>query len=242
MKLLLLTSSDIKNFSFISRYRCTLRGVRSTKNDVRITGIHGAHKDDKDDNDVVKIWIIEQEAKFIPEMSKIVEKFKNIHDLRIWTCGLKFIERSKLAIFAKKLRVVDFFNNHIEEIPEDAFDDLLRLEELKILNNRVKHLPEKLFHNLKNLKYFFAENNEIEELPPRFFINTQIAVVSLKNNLLKRIFVDFRRLPNVNIIDLNQNTCISQCLGHYCGKMSVAEMQKEIREKCSKSDDAIIFP
>jgi len=231
-----------QNFTFISSYRCTLRGVRSTKNDVRITGIHGAHKDDKDDNDVVKIWIIDQEAKFIPEMSEIVEKFKNIHDLRIWTCGLKFIERSKLAIFAKKLRVVDFFNNHIEEIPEDAFDDLLRLEELKILNNRVKHLPEKLFHNLKNLKYFFAENNEIEEIPSRFFINTQITVVNMTNNLLKRIFVDFRRLPNVNVIDLNQNTCISQCLGHYCGKMSVAEMQREIREKCSKSDDAIIFP
>ncbi|CAG9811941.1 unnamed protein product [Chironomus riparius] len=223
-------------------YRCTLRGVRSPKNDVKITGIHGAHKDDKDDDDIVKIWIIEQEAKFIPEMSEIVSKFKNIHDLRIWTCGLKFIERSKLAIFAKKLRVLDFFNNHIEVIPDDAFADLLRLEELKILNNRVKFLPENIFHNLKNLKYFFAENNEIEELPARLFIDTQIAVVSMKNNLLKRVFVDFRRLSNVNVIDFHQNTCISQCLGHYCGKMSVAEMQKEIREKCTKSDDAIVFP
>lgn len=190
----------------------------------------------------MKIWIVEQEAKFIPEMTEIVSKFKNIYDLRIWTCGLKFIERSKLTIFAKNLRVLDFFNNHIEQLPENVFDDLLRLEELKILNNRVKHLPENLFHNLKNLKYFFAENNEIEELPARLFIDTQIAVVSMKNNLLKRIFVDFRRLRTVNVIDFHQNTCISQCLGHYCGQMSVAEMQQEIRQKCSRSDDMIVFP
>ncbi|KAL7015398.1 hypothetical protein ACKWTF_016430 [Chironomus riparius] len=215
-------------------YRCTLRGVRSQQNDIKITGVHGTHEKDQSDNDVVKIWIIEQEAKFIPEMSNVVEKFKNIHDLRIWTCGLKFIERSKLSIFAQKLRVLDFFNNYIEEIPQNAFDDLLRLEELKILNNRIKHLPENLFYNLKNLKYFFAENNEIEELPARLFNETQIIVVSMKNNNLMNISVDFRNLKNVKVIDLQQNTCISQCLGFYCGRMSVDEMQEEIQQKCQK--------
>ena len=213
-------------------YRCTLRGVRSRQNDVKITGVHGTHKEDQNDDDVVKIWIIEQEAKFIPEMSEVAEKFKNIHDLRIWTCGLKFIERSKLAIFATKLRVLDFFNNYIEEIPQDAFDDLLRLEELKILNNRVKHLPENLFHNLKNLKYFFAENNEIEELPANIFNETQIMVVSMKNNNLRKISVDFRTLKNIIVIDFHQNKCISQCLGHYCGKMTVDEMQQQILQNC----------
>lgn len=161
----------------------------------------------------------------------MLKKFRRIRDLRIWSCGLKFVERSKLSIF-KRLTVLDLFNNHIETIPADAFNDLTLLTELKILNNRVKSLDERLLKNLKNLAYFFAENNEIEELPEELFENTNIAVVNLKNNRLKKIHVDFRQLRNVNNIDLDGNVCMSKCLGHYCGKMSVDEFQNEILQKC----------
>lgn len=165
-------------------------------------------------------------------MSNVLEKFRRIVDFRIWSCGLKYVERSKLAPFARRLRVLDFFNNNIEDIPEDAFNDLTQLQELKLLNNRIKHLHEKTFQNLRHLKWFFAEFNEIEDLPEHLFDPTQIVVVSMKNNKLTRIYVDFRKLRNVNVIDFNNNVCIDQCLGHYCGKMSVAEMQNQIEQKC----------
>lgn len=88
----------------------------------------------------------------------------------LWT----FIERSKLKIFTENLRVLNFFNNHIEELPQNIFDDLVRLEELKIINNRVKHLPENLFYNLTNLKYFFAENDGNEELPAQLLFTHKL--------------------------------------------------------------------
>ncbi|KAG5666898.1 hypothetical protein PVAND_014905 [Polypedilum vanderplanki] len=212
-------------------YRCTLRNVRSTTKDVKITKVNRQHLESRNDGDVEKVWIIEQQAVYIPEMSLITKLFPRVRDLRIWNSGLKYIERRKIGIFTR-VRVLDFFQNKIEVIPSDAFDDMPQLEELKILNNRVKHLPENLFKKLKNLIYFFAEYNEIEELPRKLFEGTKIAVINLKGNQLKKINVDFTMLPNVNNIDLDGNICINRCLGHYCGKMSVAELQREINEKC----------
>jgi Leucine-rich repeat (LRR) protein len=171
-------------------------------------------------------------------MSAVAEKFKHIVDLRICKCKLKYIERSKLAVFSKRLRILDLYNNNIETLPVDTFDDLTQLHELKILNNRIKHLPENLFRNLKNLKMFNADYNEIEELPKRFFDPTpQIVSIQMNNNELSRIYVNFCRLSDLNVIDFSQNACINQCLGHYCGKISVDEMQKEIDEKCSINDE-----
>jgi hypothetical protein len=212
-------------------YRCTLRNVRSTTSDVRVSKVNGQHLDRRDDGDVEKVWIVDQQAVYVPEMSEVVRKFPRVKDLRIWNCGLKHIERRKLGIFTR-VRVIDFFQNHIEDIPSDAFDDLPQLEELKILNNRVKKLPENLFKNLRNLVYFFAQYNEIEELPANLFDGTQIAVVNLKGNRLKRIGVDFRMLSRVNNVDLDGNLCINTCWGHYCGKMTVEVLQEEIDEKC----------
>jgi hypothetical protein len=34
------------------------------------------------------------------------------------------------------------------------------------------------------------------------------------------------------VIDLNQNECMSKCLGHYCERVSVIDMQREIEIKC----------
>lgn len=162
----------------------------------------------------------------------ILKKFTRVRDFRIWSSQLKFIERSKLKPF-KKLRVLDFFNNLIEEIPEDAFDDLSQLEELIILKNRIKKLSQNLLKNLHNLKWFRAKENEIETLPANFFDGTQeIVEVQMSENNLKKVFVDFNSLRNVNVIDFNNNDCISKCLGHYCERISVNDMQKEIEAKC----------
>lgn len=177
------------------------------------------------------MWIIEQQTTFIPELSKVVQKFSQIRDFRIWSCQLKFIERSKLKPF-KKVRVVDFFNNLIEEIPDDAFDDLTQLDELKILNNRIRVLPKKLLSKLNRLKYFRAQENEIEVLPKNFFEGTQIVEVQMFKNNLKKIAVNFKNLANINVIDFLQNDCINKCLGHYCERISVNDMQNEIDIKC----------
>lgn len=186
---------------------------------------------DNNDGDVTKFWIKEQRTTYIPELSKALIKFTRIREFRIWSCQLKFIEKSKLKIF-KKIKILDFFNNLIEEIPEDAFNDLVQLEELILLKNRIKTLPPKLLKNLKNLKWLRTQENEIEILPPNFFDGTIVVEVQMSKNNLKKIFVDFKLLINVNVIDFNSNDCINKCMGHYCERIKVEDMQREIEQKC----------
>lgn len=219
------------HFFQIFSYRCTLRGVQSPSSDVRITTVSGNHLNDNEDRDVSKLWIVEQQATYIPNLSKIVTKFDRIRDFRIWSCGLKYLERSKLKAF-KKIIVLDLFNNLIEEIPENTFDDLTNLEELIILRNRLQSLPETLLRKLNRLKYFRAQENEIETLPANFFDGTQIVEVVMSKNNLKKIAVNFNNYANINLIDFKNNDCINKCRGHSCEQISVDEMQKAIEMSC----------
>lgn len=215
----------------ILSYRCTLRGVQSPTSDVKIAQVSGVHLNDNDDRDVLKLWIVEQQATYIPDLSSVVKKFDRIRDFRIWSCQLKFVERSKLKPF-KKITVLDLFNNLIEDIPANTFDDLTNLEELKILKNRLQALPQNLLSKLNRLKYFRAQENEIEALPANFFDGTQIVEVQMFANNLKRIDVNFRNSPNILVIDFLNNDCINKCMGHYCERISIDEMQNAIDMKC----------
>lgn len=198
---------------------------------MKITQVVGNHVEDNTDGQVTKLWINNQRTSYIPELSDVVKKFPGIRSFLIFSSGLKYIERSKLSIF-KRIRILDFFNNNIQEIPADAFDDLTNLQELVLRKNQIRVLPPNLFHNLRNFKWLRAEENQIEILPEGIFDGTQLVEVQMKKNNLKKIYVDFTRLSNVNVIDFKLNQCINRCLGHYCEKIPVFEMQRTINERC----------
>lgn len=182
-------------------------------------------------NDVNTVIIKQAKVTFIPDMTIVTEKFTNFNEFYIVLCGLKFIERAKLSKMPK-LKNLNFYGNEIEHFDEDVFDDLRNLEILAFVNNKIKILPQKLIWNLINLKEIWSYTNPIEAIPIRFFKNNKKIVKAwMGYSKIKRIEVNFKALPNLELLDLRENVCIDLQFCKSCGKL-IEDVQDKIDEQC----------
>ncbi|KAL7015776.1 hypothetical protein ACKWTF_016670 [Chironomus riparius] len=205
--------------------------LRSLESNVKISSIVGMPTNGKTFNDVNTVIIKQAKVTFIPDMTIVTEKFTNFNEFYIVLCGLKFIERAKLSKMPK-LKNLNFYGNDIEHFDEDVFDDLRNLEILAFVNNKIKILPQKLIWNLINLKEIWSYTNPIEAIPIRFFKNNKKIVKAwMGYSKIKRIEVNFKALPNLELLDLRENVCIDLQFCKSCGKL-IEDVQDKIDEQC----------
>jgi Leucine-rich repeat (LRR) protein len=183
-------------------------------------------------SEVQRVVIDNATATFIPDFTLVTKQLPKFKGLWIIRSGLKYVERRQLAKMPQ-LTKLSLGLNLIEHLPEDAFNDLVNLEELYVRDNQIKVLPPKLLWNLPNLKDFSARENQIEFIPRNLFkTNRQLEDLWLYGNKITRIEVDFTLLPKLNYLDLIRNTCISKVCNP-CNIEKLRQIQQEINLNCN---------
>ncbi|KAL7015477.1 hypothetical protein ACKWTF_016472 [Chironomus riparius] len=143
---------------------------------------------------------------------------------------LSLITRDSFANMPE-LEVVKIVNNRkIEILPGDAFADLSVLIELRLDKNNIKKLHIDLLKNLRLLKDFSASGNPIEIIEEQLFRNNKnLTSIDFSDTKIKRINVDFKKLPNIVNIKVKTNgTC--QILKD--SSMDVDQTQSNVIEFC----------
>ncbi len=89
--------------------------------------------------------------------------------------------------FEDKLIWLDLSNLGIEELPEQIFDHLTNLQELKLFKNEISSLPRGIFDNLTELTELHLKDNKITQIT-----RTQFT----QQGKLQRLFLMGNPLPN----------------------------------------------
>jgi Leucine-rich repeat (LRR) protein len=184
-------------------------------------------------SEIELVSIVNATVTFIPDFTLVKKQLPKFKQLWINRSGLKYVERRQLASMPQ-LTKLSLGYNHIEDLPEDAFNDLVNLEELWLSVNHIKVLPPKLLWNLPNLKKFGASRNQIELIPRDFFKNNrQLEWLWFNGNKITRIEVDFTLLPKLGLVNLKSNTCISEGLCDPCNIEKLRQIQQKINRNCT---------
>jgi hypothetical protein len=135
----------------------------------------------------------------------IGHQFHQLQALWIVRCRLILIERQNF-IGMQQLVALNLYENQLEHLPGNAFDDLPELEFLDLDNNDLGELHEDLLANQPRLLVFRASNNRIETIGRRLFEgNTKIQQIHLNNNNIREVMVDFRLLQELTAVNLEDN-------------------------------------
>jgi Leucine-rich repeat (LRR) protein len=168
----------------------------------------------------------------MPDFTLFARQFPKFHRLSITTSGLKYVERRQLAKIPQ-LTHLDLFNNLIEHLPEDAFSDLVKLENLQLTQNKIKVLRPKLLWKLPKLKNFAAGVNPIELIPRDFFKNNkELEEIRFHNTKITRIEVDFTLLPKLKTISMD-GSCLKEAFCRGCNIDQLREIQQKINRNCT---------
>jgi Leucine-rich repeat (LRR) protein len=216
---------------FFSVHGCSNTQLTSTTPDTRISSITG-NLDYPNLSDVEGVHIEYATVTFIPDFTLVTRQLPKFKRLWILRSGLKYVERRQLAKLPQLMQL-HLDRNLIEDLPEDAFNDLVNLESLIVSANQIKVLPPKLLWNLPKLKIFQAQENHIELIPRDFFKNNrELESIWIHNNKITRIEVDFTLLPKLTALYLNDNTCIDEAC-YPCKIEKLRQIQQEINRNCT---------
>lgn len=214
------------------RYECfAFRSFEATTSNVRVSSVDGSFIDGKSYSDVDTIVIKSSQVIYIPDMTVVMKKLPNVYQLFIVFCGLKYVERSKLAKMTQ-LRTLNFYGNNLESFEPDVFDDLVNLEIIAFVKNKIKTLPSELLKNLVNLKEIWSFDNPLEIIPRRFFKNNKkLEKAWMGTSKIRKIEVNFKALSKLTILDLRDNVCISKLGCPGCDE-TIEDVQDIIDSNC----------
>jgi Leucine-rich repeat (LRR) protein len=117
-------------------------------------------------------------------------------------------------------------------LKENVFENLENLEELYLNLCKIENLPEKIFYHLKKLKLIDLAGNQLTHLYRNLFLNNiELEQISLTDNKIKQIDIDFTLLSNVKSIDLTKNICVSSL---YPKVSSTQVFQDIVNNNCSE--------
>lgn len=103
----------------------------------------------------------------------------------------------------KKLERLDLSESLLSSLPPTV-EHLLSLEHLDISKNSLSILPKEI-GNLKNLKKLVADENCIAILPGELGRCQALELLSLRNNRLTHVLIQFRKLKNLSTLLLDGN-------------------------------------
>ncbi|XP_065203034.1 leucine-rich repeat neuronal protein 1-like isoform X2 [Planococcus citri] len=109
--------------------------------------------------------------------------------------------------FYSMLKHIDFSNNQLVRIPNQAFGTQAKLIELHLNQNRLSNITDKTFHGLKSLTVLNLRGNFLEDLPNKIFNHlSRLTELDLGHNRIQRIDPEtFEGLPSLKILHLDDN-------------------------------------
>lgn len=82
---------------------------------------------------------------------------------------LQSIDHQWLMPTGSTLQYLYLTFNNLREIPEDAFENMTRLELLGLGVNQMTTLPSRVFHPLSSIRFIYLQQNQIVEIDPQWF-------------------------------------------------------------------------
>ena len=182
--------------------------IQITQPDTRVVSIKVNHMKIHDNSDIKVVKIDGTMMVFLTQ--NFGSFFPNITEYYIMSVKLQFIRRNDFRGI-ENLESISFFDNRIEEIPEDVFFDLKKLKFLSLADNKIANIPLLLLYNLYDLEAISLKGNFIENFPSFVFANNKkLNSISLRNNRLATFSSDLvLMIPKLKEFFLAYNTCIN---------------------------------
>lgn len=178
--------------------------------DLRITNHNQNIKKVQNDDNVkfVEFFVYDKTVNFLP--SNLGESFPFLESVKVQRSKLKEITSKDFKI-AKKLKVLNFWNNDLQRIERNTFDDLLLLEEIDLSENNLNELHTKLFRKLLNLKTLNLDSNNLAKIDVNLFrSNLNLKSLSLQeNSLIELPIYVFKNLKQLEHLNVNYNEITS---------------------------------
>ena len=204
---------EFVNFGVVANvYTCYVTSLDNKNNNKIIDGFTGAHKEEKDCNNVKAIYLHKTNTKYIPE--NIGTLFK-LTAFRMWNGQLTEI-KTKDFNGMEKLENLDLGVNNLPSLPSNAFITLPKLKQIYLYSNRIKELPVGLFSNNLELEGVHLDKNQIK------FIDSEM----------------FSKLTKLNNVNMDYNICVHK---GYTGATEIVQLKKDIKLYCNVPNDSIDF-
>lgn len=173
-----------------------------------------------------------KDVKYLPE--KLAEKFPDLLAMQVIHCEVKTVQKKHFANL-KKLFYLSLFENKIEVIEIDAFDDLPKLEILYLSNNEnIKTLDPNVFNHLPSLKYVWIDQLNLIDVPEKLFNkNPNMVRICLKNNKLRYVNPKmFDGLKDLKTVIFYNNVCATKVYQ----SEEFLQMRNDLIRNCSRKN------
>lgn len=209
-------------------YICSAMDLVTKAPGIVITEFIGQHQTGKKDSDVILFDITGQKTDYLPR--GLSKKYVNMEILHVMTSGVKAIVRDDFKAMPK-LKELALFNNQIEIIPSNCFDDLVLLERLSFTKNKIKTIPSKFFNSIPTLKAVYFSQNELTVIQADLFEkNLKMEYVGFRENKLKFIGGEIlTKLKNLKDVNFKNNNCIDDSYP----TTTLDKLVKTIKTKCN---------
>jgi Leucine-rich repeat (LRR) protein len=171
----------------LSSYGCNAKDFSVNTRNTRIDGITGFHKPNQGNGDVLTFYTYQSNARFLPKF--LGSAFKNLETISIMKSQLSLIEFRDFK-YMDKLKRLHLSQNRISTLSPCVFRYSKNLEVIDLSGNLISHIKEETFTSLLNLRKIYLQHNQIS-----------------------RIDENFRKIIEIDLVDLYSNDCVNVCFG-----------------------------
>ncbi|KAL7013274.1 hypothetical protein ACKWTF_015311 [Chironomus riparius] len=185
----------------------------------------GNHLNCKTSNDVTFIYFCNCNLNKLPKnLSKV---FPNLNIISIYNSKLKTICKNDLSGF-KQLKIFRCFNNDIEFVPGDLFEDSKCMEWIEFyINKKLKIIEPNLLDKLENLKCVNLERNLNHNIEFTVWNSPTSTLDEVKNDLAEKFFA--LDLPSLKDFIMKQKDPLKE-LKKYLTKVKTTDANIKILE------------
>jgi len=188
--------------------------------DGRVNDVGGGHEGGELDNNVDIIKVKPEFYSYLTTFPKtFCSRFKKLEIIDMCGAEIKTIDEDSLED-CKDLRILQFYRNEFEQVPENLLNENKKLLRLYItFNSNLKNLPENLLFGLSELKLLDLSYNKIDHLPANIFDDlSSIKELNLEGNDLTNPETGlFDKLGNLEILNMNDNGISELSPGVFAG-------------------------
>ena len=174
----------------------------------RVNDIGGYHEGGERSTQVKIIKVLPQFYTYLTSFpDTICKQFKNLEIIDMCGADIETIESNSLNK-CRNLKILQFYRNKIEQVPENLLEENKKLLKLYIsYNSGIKTLPENLLSGLSLLTLLDLSYNTLNFLPDNIFQDLRsLKELNLEGNHLEAIEpVFFDNLGNLEKLNLNGN-------------------------------------
>lgn len=131
-----------------------VRYTNSTHRD--ITNVTGTHLAKYDNSNITQIHIFKHKFEYFPRGMN--DFFENIIAIHAGMNGLAFLEKDDMRVF-DKLRFLYLYNNVLQTLTSDVFEENLQLEYVSFYGNLLKQIGSNILTPLKSIKTAYFNKN-----------------------------------------------------------------------------------